>query len=486
MLYLIVAFCTSCLLAFVCAPIFKTRYLENLLYIVVSPLVLVLGLGSIVFFLSSCFGTAEQEHSLYSYPSSAVFSGYGALAFFSLSVLAVPCSHPLSHYFRKSSRSKDVLDSIRCFALNRSALLIITAISLVFLLPYWFSLGFSSSGLVAIFTDPLHHYELREASIKYADRGLLLALYGIGVDLSSLSVTLIGAYIIYQKRGRLPLFFLGTILILASNINGSRAGFLQPVIIFLLAWVISLSQTSLNPLKPIRNRLRSLVKLRLSKKLIFNLLGLSSLFCAILIFGFWISFLSLGRSWSSELATALFDSVFNRLLAAPFYSGLITIFASGELGIPLVRYLGGFPGASLLSGNLEPYFISIGKFYISYFRPDSILTPNLNSSGIFLNVSFFSLVGVLVFIFYILVNIWLARLVCSVFASRYRSNPYFLCLSSSWVLASMSWNIVSSIIYVFPWTWLTLSVVLCVLSFFSRNQFRSRESANLKFVEKEN
>jgi hypothetical protein len=474
MLYLIVAISFACFLVFVSAPFFRPRYLENLLFLVSAPLVLALGIGSMVFFASSNLSLHLDEHSVYAYPFDVVALGYSALGIFSISVLILPCKYALSGYFRKDSDALEILESINAFVRNRSLVVILSFISLLFLLPLWVSTGFSSSGFGALFLDPLHHYELREASIKYANDDLPLALYGIGVELSSLSVSLICAQVAFRRHRRLPLLILIAVMIVASNINGSRGGFFQPVIVYLISWVISLSQTPFNPLASFPYRLRLLINLQFSRKLFFDITRLFLVFFAIFAAALFFSFISIGREFSLDLINALFGSVFSRMFSAPFYSGLISIFASNELGFPFSRYFGGFPGASLLSESTEPYFISIGKFYVSYFRPESIFTPNLNSSGLFLNVSFFSFAGIPLFVFYLLVNIWTARVVCSVFASRYRANPYFLCLSSSWVLAYMSWNAVSSVIYVFPWTWLILSVVLYFLPFFSNNRALSQ------------
>ncbi len=164
--------------------------------------------------------------------------------------------------------------------------------------------------------------------------------------------------------------------------------------------------------------------------------------------------------WSGDLFVSLLSNFLNRIAAAPFYSGLLSIFAKNSLDLPFGRYIGGFPGSSLVSGSQESYFITVGKFFVMTFHPDAIFIPNLNSSGLFLNASFFGVLGFLVFTIYIISNLIIAKHAYNLFAQKFSANPLFLRLSISWVLASMSFNITSSVLYIFPWTWIYLAMLL--------------------------
>lgn len=432
-------------------PIIVPSCLKSDIFLVNVPFIVFVGIGSI--------NSLDEASSFH--PAAQAAAHLGMAAYIALILMFT-----YSKKFNKSCSSE--LGSLRPGALDSISIRRTTALLVVLILlaciPYWLEIGFFNTGMIALIHDPANHLVAREQTIKLAGPTQFLALYKVGASLGSLAVTFVWALILSQKRHHLGRrIFLIVMITALSNINGSRSEFVLPTIIgFASLYFMNFNSWRDSSMLFLRNTRRGLVRLSAAIRSAQVIVATFAVF-AFMVF---ISIQRLARFVTPDLISDVISSVLRRTLAVPFTTGIVNIEAIHSLGLSVASYFGGFPGFTFLFGERESTFMVSGRYYMLKYMNTSDSSMNLNTSGLFLNIAFWGVAfGVLLFTGYILFN----TLVFRKYAGLFTSSPdgaQFATIFSSWVLSSISFNIVSSTISVFPLLWIYFPVLMLYVSRF--------------------
>jgi hypothetical protein len=273
-------------------------------------------------------------------------------------------------------------------------------------LPYWISIDFRSTGIYTLFFDPLSHLLAREETIKLAEQTFAIKVYSFGRLLAPLLVLMVlisnSSVIPFLQSNWLAKLIMIQMVTLMSNINGTRSGFIMPLLI--ASYCLFILDYGYLRTKIIQN-LHSLRRLTLNKSFVITVLVL--IFFAISLFSviLYSSFLRIARQLSPEYSFDLISSVANRAFVVPFSTGVANIWAINDLNLPFSYYLGGFPGFTYLFGAREPLFMVTGSHYLAFSRGIAETTMNMNTSGLFVNIAFWGLFGSFLFTTFLGFNI---------------------------------------------------------------------------------
>jgi hypothetical protein len=326
-------------------------------------------------------------------------------------------------------------------------------------LPYWLEFGPQNTGLVSLLTDPSSHLIAREESFKLATVTPFFKLYRIGASFSGLAIVFLWMEFFAQSRVR-RLFSLFSILLLtlASNINGSRGGFLTPSLVSFYSLYIcnfhswrDISVATLYELKKglvIKELISTTVRLIAICGLIFSFLVL-------------ISIRRTGRVADTVLAYDFVDSLIQRFFAVRFETGVMNIEAIKSLLLGPLDYIGGFPGAGMIFGERESIFMLTGR-YFSLTNLGFDNATNLNTSGLFLNVGVWHFLGLIIFVSNILFNVVLFGKYALAFASSPK-QILFSAVAWGWLLSTISFNIIEGELASFS-TWLLFPFLMYGIS----------------------
>jgi hypothetical protein len=451
-IYYLTAFSVATLLLL---PLLKPKVLNNAFYLVNIPFLLTVGLGS-VFSGPNSFVYSESSES----------SARQGLIIYLVLVFICSCVRQFSLYslgivFDGAS------SSINGKLINR----ICPHMLFLFLmscLPYWFTIDIKSSGIYSLFFDPLSHILAREETIKLAEQTFALKLYIYGNFLAPLLVLMVLTTnfpkILFIKINWLAKVAIILIITFLANINGSRSGFIMPLLTALYSLFILDFQLSRSLLI---QKLFSINRLLLRKSFILSLLVAVVLSIGLFSVILYVSFLRIAREFSFDFASNLLISVTSRAFVVPFSTGVSNIWAINDMNLPFSYYFGGFPGFTYLFGAREPLFMVTGSHYLSMSRGLAETTMNMNTSGLFINIAFWGLLGPFLTVTFLGFNIFYFPRLLRAFSSA--SSAYcFVPIFSALMIAEISLNITSSIISFFPMQWILFTFLLVLTNNMSR------------------
>lgn len=436
--------------------------LNNILFLINIPMSIFVGIGMIMFSIGSSDVYIEYNKELYS-DLSINLSYYGFAIYFIiinlLTYLKINIfSLPKKKEFNEQKNIKNII--------NFSNLLFV--ISLILCIPFWLSIDIKDTGLYTLFFDTIRHTLQREETIKLAESSLLLTIYQYGKIVASISSPLIMFQILIFKNKFtiLRCIFKLILLSLISNINGSRFGFYEYLFVpFFTIFILDINHIRSKLSLELKNLFKNL---RFKNRLIKLLLKFSLLVgLFILTFGI-ISLAAGGRLLENALegVNFLFLALFNRMFATTFYTGLMNIMFFEKLDLSFLDYLGGFPLVSLFIGERESMFRIIGRASDEYFKGLYETTTTLNTSGLFVNLAVWKIPGVFIYIFNISFNIYIYHFLLKNIKYNFPAMVAISQIIFTWVLAYMSISMPSSVINIFPMTWISCLFLIICFGFF--------------------
>ncbi|KGF86480.1 hypothetical protein EU91_1242 [Prochlorococcus marinus str. GP2] len=337
----------------------------------------------------------------------------------------------------------------------------------IFCFPYWLEIGFVNTGLYNFFIDPNNYYFFRESSLKLAESSFQLKFYLFGSNLKYILLPFLIVIFTFKKKyiDKLFTFLKIVILILITNINGSKAGFITPFLVSLIFFYFTNTYDLRIKIYSLIKKFTTEFKLNINFLNLFLLMFFSGFFFFLLVFVLiaWET-----DNFGIEAFYKIYTSSIGRIFGAKFLTGVFNIFAIEKLEIPITGFIGGFPGASYLFNLTEHAFSIAGKYYNSYFYFEESSTW-INTSGLFLNIGFFGvLLGTLIFYFNVIFNILITKLLK--FKIFYLEKYYYYILVSVFfsVLSILSFYISSSVIGVFPFTWLVYITITYIFVFLDK------------------
>lgn len=431
-------------------PLVRPSKVLHVVYKVHLPLFLILGISAIVFVFHGDYKSVYLEYALYAYLSYVLL----IIGFCELT----PFISPMRNIQHPSG-------SCSSFKLVLSSYIYISFFIVLLCIPFWLLSDISKTGLYSLFFDSAHHLLLREQSLKLADKSIVLTLYKMGASLIVLPVLSSFYLLFYAKnKSQAALIFIPTfILMMVTNIQGARSGFLMPIAVSVFSLQFSFIFHLQRDTFKIFYDINRLVVSRVFIK--YAILFIVFLLCFIFVLSI-TSFLRLNRELDAETSASLLVGVFERILGAPFATGVWNIEAIHELRMPLVNWVGGFPGASMLNNSKLSVFMQTGSYYSSTYLGLKNLTTNMNTSGLFLNTAFFGYcLGPLIFATFLIFNIYgFKKLVLKPFCSTKKSHLRpIIDIMYSQFLGTLSFEIVNSSIGLFPEYWILSFLILLFL-----------------------
>tara|TARA_Y100000589_G_scaffold267848_1_gene259461 strand:+ start:843 stop:2246 length:1404 start_codon:yes stop_codon:yes gene_type:complete len=444
---------------------FNPYLLNNILFIINIPMSLFVGIGMLMFSFGSSDIYIEYDRKLYS-DLSISLSYYGFAIYFIfinlLTYLKINIfSLPKNREFNEQKNFKNII--------NFSNFLFFIAIILC--IPFWLSIDIKDTGLYTLFFDTVRHALQREKTIKLAESSFLLTLYSYGKIVASISSPLI-LFQILISRNKYSIFksiFKLILLSLISNINGSRFGFFEYLIIPLFTmFILDINQ--------IRSKLsfdfKFLFKNLKFKIRLINLLLKFFLFTGLFILTFGLISLAAGGRILETAFLALdflFLALINRIFAATFYTGIMNIMFFDKLDLSFLNYLGGFPLVSLFIGERESMFRIIGRASDEYFFGLYDTTTTLNTSGLFINLAVWGISGTFLYIFNICFNLYVYHVLLNNIKHYFPAMVATSQIIFTWVLAFMSISMPNSGISIFPMTWIFSLLLIVFYGFFIKS-----------------
>ncbi len=393
---------------------------------------------------------------------------------FALYIFLIIISLNKLRFFKKFILPDFSLEKINRNLINKFSIFLFLFL-LITCIPYWIDYGIQNTGLYTLFFDPVAHFLAREETIKLAINDNFLRFYLIGSRISLLLIPLLIIKFLKSKNFiKKSIYFLVIIfVILICNINGSRSFFIRPLFVTSILFYMTntfnirfaLIETFINFKKNFK------IKIKNFKNILLLFLIISLSFASMVL----ISLFAANRLNYLSVLPNVFLSVFYRIFLSNYNTGPINIMAINELNIPILSYLGGFPGASFLIGyEGESVFRIVGNYAGYKFYGITNDTNNMNTSGLFLNIGFYGTVfGTLIFYLSLIFNLWVAKFVLI------NANKYFKfdlkalsILTTFWLLADSSFEVYATTFGLFPMRWIYFFSVLFAFAFVKQRNLK--------------